>query len=148
MVTTKTLFIYDTTGTIVHSSVFRDGMSVPVGLPSVLVDVPEGLIVKSIDPETQKPICEKSGQMASELDSLHAKIDYVAMMSDIDITRVCAYNKYERVREYYLVGLWSLKALRDAQIKGWITPKEYGDIVMEKENLGIDTGNEIPSVTI
>ena len=38
---------------------------------------------------------------------------------------------YQKVKQYYDGGFWSKKRVRDAVIKGWITPEEYELIVGE-----------------
>ena len=40
--------------------------------------------------------------------------------------------KYEKVRGYYLRGLWNLKRLRDAVEKNWITVEEFTFITGEE----------------
>ena len=36
--------------------------------------------------------------------------------------------KYEMIRDYYDQGLWNEKKVRNAVVKGWITPEEYKEI--------------------
>lgn len=36
--------------------------------------------------------------------------------------------KYDLVREYYKMGLWNEKKVRDAVVKGWITAEEFTEI--------------------
>lgn len=36
--------------------------------------------------------------------------------------------KYEKVKTYYDCGLWSDGMVRNAVVKGWITPAEYEEI--------------------
>lgn len=36
--------------------------------------------------------------------------------------------KYKIVRDYYKNGLWNERRVRDAVIKGWITPTEFREI--------------------
>lgn len=38
---------------------------------------------------------------------------------------------YEKVKYYYFSGLWSLKKVRDAVVKGWITEEEFKEITGE-----------------
>lgn len=33
--------------------------------------------------------------------------------------------KFEKVKSYYDSGLWSKTRVRNAVVKGWITPEEY-----------------------
>lgn len=40
-------------------------------------------------------------------------------------------KKYALVKKYYDKGLWTVIAVRNAVVKGWITAKEYGMIVGE-----------------
>lgn len=35
---------------------------------------------------------------------------------------------YEKVKNYYNKGLWSIDRVRNAVIKGWITPEEFEEI--------------------
>lgn len=39
--------------------------------------------------------------------------------------------KYELVKRYYDSGLWGKAAVRNAVVKGWITPAEYTEITGE-----------------
>ena len=38
---------------------------------------------------------------------------------------------YEKVKDYYDRGLWSVEKVRQAVVKGWITEEEYALIVNE-----------------
>ena len=40
-------------------------------------------------------------------------------------------KKYETVKRYYVEGFWSLKKVRDAVAKGWITAEEFAEITGE-----------------
>lgn len=40
-------------------------------------------------------------------------------------------KKYELVKEYYDNGLWNLTRVRNAVIKGWITPEQFTEITGE-----------------
>lgn len=40
-------------------------------------------------------------------------------------------KQYERVRTYYNNGFWSIKKVRNAVVKGWITPEEFMEITGE-----------------
>lgn len=37
-------------------------------------------------------------------------------------------KKFQLVKKYYDSGLWSLKKVRDAVIKEWITEEEFAEI--------------------
>lgn len=39
--------------------------------------------------------------------------------------------KFEKVKSYYDNGLWDKTRVRNAVIKGWITPEEYSLITNE-----------------
>lgn len=39
--------------------------------------------------------------------------------------------KFDRVKNYYDMGLWSKGKVHDAVIKGWITAEEYREITGE-----------------
>lgn len=41
-------------------------------------------------------------------------------------------KKYETVRKYYVDGVWSIKRVRDAVAKAWITPEEFQAITGQK----------------
>lgn len=41
-------------------------------------------------------------------------------------------SKYEKVKNYFENGLWSLNRVADAVIKGWITIEEYYKITGEQ----------------
>lgn len=38
---------------------------------------------------------------------------------------------FEKVKDYYDRGLWSVEKVRQAVVKGWITEEEYALIVNE-----------------
>ena len=40
-------------------------------------------------------------------------------------------KKFQLVKNYYDSGLWSLKKVRDAVIRGWITEEEFTEITGE-----------------
>lgn len=40
-------------------------------------------------------------------------------------------DKYEKVRNYYKKGMWSLIQVRNAVVKGWITEDEFEEITGE-----------------
>lgn len=42
-----------------------------------------------------------------------------------------ATSKYEKVKNYYDNGLWSIRKVRDAVEKGWITPEQFEEITGE-----------------
>ena len=37
-------------------------------------------------------------------------------------------KKFEKVKKYYENGLWDIKRLRNAVVKGWITETEFFEI--------------------
>lgn len=37
-------------------------------------------------------------------------------------------NKLEKVKSYYERGLWDIFRVRNAVVKGWITPAEFEEI--------------------
>ena len=37
-------------------------------------------------------------------------------------------SKYEKVKYYYENGLWGIDRVRNAVVKGWITPEEFEEI--------------------
>lgn len=37
-------------------------------------------------------------------------------------------KKFQDVKDYYDSGLWSLKKVRNAVVKGWITAEEFKEI--------------------
>lgn len=39
--------------------------------------------------------------------------------------------KYNLVKRYYSLGLWNIARVRNAVIKGWITPAEFTEITGE-----------------
>lgn len=41
-------------------------------------------------------------------------------------------EKFELVKNYFDMGMWKKKAVKNAVIKGWITSDEYVEIVGEK----------------
>lgn len=43
-------------------------------------------------------------------------------------------EKYIKVKNYYDNGLWNIKMVKNAVIKGWITADEFEKIVGEKYN--------------
>ena len=40
-------------------------------------------------------------------------------------------SKFDKVKKYFDRGLWSLKMVRDAVVKGWITAEEFKTITGE-----------------
>lgn len=42
-------------------------------------------------------------------------------------------KNYEKVKNYYILGLWDVTKLQNAVIKGWITQEEYEEIKALKE---------------
>lgn len=38
-------------------------------------------------------------------------------------------RRFEMVKRYYDSGLWSIAAVRNAVVKGWITAEEYEEII-------------------
>jgi len=40
-------------------------------------------------------------------------------------------TKYEKVKNFYDNGLWTLKMVKNAVIKKWITEKEFKEITSE-----------------
>lgn len=40
-------------------------------------------------------------------------------------------KKFDLVKEYYDAGLWSIKKVRNAVVKGWITVEEFKEITGE-----------------
>ena len=40
---------------------------------------------------------------------------------------------FEKVKRYYEAGYWSQTAVRKAVERGWITEKEYAEIVEEED---------------
>lgn len=40
--------------------------------------------------------------------------------------------KYSKVKNYYDSGLWTLKQVKNAVIKGWITEDEFKEITGEE----------------
>lgn len=41
-------------------------------------------------------------------------------------------TKYSKVKNYYDSGLWTLKQVKNAVIKGWITEDEFKEITGEE----------------
>lgn len=37
-------------------------------------------------------------------------------------------SKFEKVKSYYERGLWDISRVRNAVVKGWITPEEFMEI--------------------
>lgn len=46
-------------------------------------------------------------------------------------------SKYQKVKDYYDRGLWSINRIADAVKKGWITDKEYYEITGENADNNI-----------
>lgn len=81
----STMFVYDKAGTIV-ASFMADGMTPPVGIPYTIIDVPEGKIVESIDPASGKAVWADDHNTLTKIDELVTKIDYITMMTGIDMS--------------------------------------------------------------
>ncbi len=43
-------------------------------------------------------------------------------------------KKFDLVKQYYDDGFWSIKKVRNAVIKGWITEEEFTEITGEEYN--------------
>ena len=41
-------------------------------------------------------------------------------------------SRYDRVRRYYILGIWSIAMVRNAVVKGWITAEEFQTITGEE----------------
>lgn len=41
-------------------------------------------------------------------------------------------KNYEKVKNFYLQGLWDETRLQNAIVKGWITEEEYNEIISLK----------------
>ena len=41
-------------------------------------------------------------------------------------------KNYEKVKNYYDKGLWSIERVRQAVVKGWITEEEFAEITGEE----------------
>lgn len=41
-------------------------------------------------------------------------------------------SKFQKVKEFYDKGLWTISRVRDAVVKKWITPDEYYEITKER----------------
>ena len=165
MTTVKTLIIYDKSGGII-ASYNAVGTTAPVGVPYIVVDLPEGMVVQSVDVKSGTPIYAKDNLVISEIDKMNSKMDYIAMMNGIDINAVMDAGSYTnstlsvnddthsehyyKVLNYYLTDLWSLLAVRYAVDKNWISAEEFATIVKAKNEADatLDTENEIPTVTV
>jgi len=44
-------------------------------------------------------------------------------------------SKYEKVKNYYDKGLWSVERVANAVVKGWITVDEFKEITGQDVNL-------------
>jgi len=42
--------------------------------------------------------------------------------------------KFDKVKSYYDKGLWSITAVRNAVVKGWITAEEFTEITGQPYN--------------
>lgn len=169
MTTIRTIIVYDKEGTII-SCFNADSVEPPVGVPYIITEIPAGATVVKVDIKTMQPIYQMNDEAISELDKMNAKMDYIAMMTDIDVSLVLDplqteqhipqvmdlqedHNKnYIKVYNYYLGGLWSLSAVRNA-IGKWINQTEYTEIVLAKDQQdiiddSIDSENEIPVVNV
>lgn len=40
-------------------------------------------------------------------------------------------SKFEMVKDFYDRGLWSITRVRNAVVKGWITPEQFTEITGE-----------------
>jgi len=49
-----------------------------------------------------------------------------------------ATSKYQKVKNYYDNGLWSIRKVHDAVEKGWITPEQFEEITGEVYDGGED----------
>lgn len=167
MSSTKTTIIYDKSGTIL-ASYTNGSIATPVGIPFIIVDIPDGMMIESVNVATGTPIYSTRSIIISEIDKINSKMDYIAMMNGLDLSVIMDVTlnsiakgiittidgtadnhstNYVRVYNYYIKGLWGLMAIRNA-IGKWITNAEYTTIVKAKEELtsATDTKNPIPIV--
>lgn len=165
----KTLIIYDKSGTVL-ATYDANYMQAPVGVPYIIADVPDGVIIESVDVSKAQPIYAPQTIVSSEIDKLNAKMDYIAMMGNLDLSVVADVilnapvkdkieqingtnetfsTNYVRVHNYYMTNLWSLVAVRNAVGK-WINNQEFTKIVKAKEEQTsyTDKNNTIPTVKI
>ena len=42
-------------------------------------------------------------------------------------------SKFDKVRNYYIKGLWDEKRVKNAVAKGWITHEEYNEIMIAED---------------
>lgn len=161
----KTLIIYDQKGGIIRSC-DANSQEPPTGVPYLIIDLPVGIIVDSINMETGLPNYSSSSVILSEIDKMNAKMDYIAMMSGISLYEINDVygsmpqtisadeerhsENYVKVYNYYMTGLWSITAIRLAIDKKWITHEEYNSLVKTKmdKDSEVDTTNDIPVIHI
>lgn len=48
---------------------------------------------------------------------------------------MAAKSKFEKIKEYFERGFWDIARVRNAVIKGWITPEEFKIITGEEYSL-------------
>lgn len=41
-------------------------------------------------------------------------------------------SKYDKVKQWYTLGMWTKKMVKNAVVKGWITEDEYKSITGEE----------------
>lgn len=44
---------------------------------------------------------------------------------------MAAKSKYQKVKDYFDKGLWSISRVRDSVVKEWITPEQFYEITGE-----------------
>jgi len=161
----RTLFIYNNDGVIVRAFNAEDesAKTYANGLPYIIVDVPDGVIIKSIDVSTLQPVYDTDSTIISEINKLSAKMDYIAMKCGINMANVCDVLEgnvgsvidgtsdthsanYSKVYYYYLTGLWNINAVVEATTNSWITKVEYNAIIKAKEAQNVANTNNIPVV--
>lgn len=161
----RTLIVYDTSGAIIRSC-DANSQEPPQGVPYMVIDLPIGVTVTSIDMKTGLPNYSSSSAILSEIDKMNAKMDYIAMVSDISLDYIddvygsmpqtiiddnaeSHSENYIKVYNYYMANLWSIMAIRLA-IGKWITQQEYNNLVKMKtsQDTAVDTENKIPVVNV
>lgn len=162
----RTIIIYDKLGTVVSAYSADSDMTPPMGIPYIIANIPTGVTVKSVNVTTGQPVYSTQSAVTSEVEKINAKMDYIAMMQNIDISVVSDVmegniqeiidasqenhtKNYYKVYNYFLTDLWTLAAVRNA-VGRWITNAEFSQLVIAKDNQNktIDSSNPIPSTTV
>ncbi len=123
--------------TQVDTAIFEGNLSPLVITNGEEVDeYARGRLVQQVQYEDGWYLCFEDIPQRELLDAaILGKIDYLAMMADVELepgeltAHALRSPKFAKVQGYYRLGAWSKAMVYNAVAKGWLTSQEYGEIV-------------------